>query len=99
MSVWISFLTTLKFPYVIFLLIMLQLFPFDPRSIDWPRYMENYCLGAKQFILKENISELPKARLALQRSVTECCLHTKLDVCLGLSDFVCIVSLFRRAKC
>lgn len=42
-------------------------FPFDPRSIDWSQYMENYCLGAKQFVLKEEISELPKARIALQR--------------------------------
>ncbi|XP_076450257.1 fatty acyl-CoA reductase 1-like [Babylonia areolata] len=42
-------------------------FPFDPRSIDWARYMENYCLGAKQFVLKEEISELPKARISLQR--------------------------------
>ncbi|XP_076471448.1 fatty acyl-CoA reductase 1-like [Babylonia areolata] len=42
-------------------------FPFDPRSINWSEYMENYCLGAKRFILKEEISELPKARLQLQR--------------------------------
>lgn len=42
-------------------------FPFDPRTINWSQYMENYCLGAKRFILKEEISELPKARLQLQR--------------------------------
>ncbi|KAL8568138.1 hypothetical protein ACOMHN_027661 [Nucella lapillus] len=42
-------------------------FPFDPRSIDWATYMENYCLGVKQFVLKEEISELPKARVDLQR--------------------------------
>ncbi|KAL8601936.1 hypothetical protein ACOMHN_008428 [Nucella lapillus] len=42
-------------------------FPFDPRTIDWSKYMENYCLGAKRFILKEEISELPRARLQLQR--------------------------------
>lgn len=42
-------------------------FQFDPRVIDWSRYMENYCLGAKQFVLKEEISELPQARISLQR--------------------------------
>ncbi|KAK7098167.1 fatty acyl-CoA reductase 1-like [Littorina saxatilis] len=42
-------------------------FPFDPRIIDWPNYMENYCLGAKKFVLKEEMSELPAARVALQR--------------------------------
>nr|KAG5699145.1 hypothetical protein BaRGS_014444 [Batillaria attramentaria] len=42
-------------------------FSFDPRTIDWSQYMENYCLGAKQFVLKEEVSELPKARIALQR--------------------------------
>lgn len=45
----------------------LQVFQFDPRTIVWSRYMENYCLGAKQFVLKEEISELPQARIALQR--------------------------------
>lgn len=42
-------------------------FCFDPRSIDWKKYMLNYCLGVKQFVLKEDISELPRARIALQR--------------------------------
>ncbi|KAK0049591.1 fatty acyl-CoA reductase 1 [Biomphalaria pfeifferi] len=42
-------------------------FCFDPRSIDWKKYMINYCLGVKQFVLKEDIAELPRARIALQR--------------------------------
>ncbi|CAL1532097.1 unnamed protein product [Lymnaea stagnalis] len=42
-------------------------FCFDPRSIDWKKYMLNYCLGVKQFVLKEDIAELPRARIALQR--------------------------------
>ncbi|GFR60912.1 fatty acyl-CoA reductase [Elysia marginata] len=42
-------------------------FCFDPRSIDWKKYMLNYCLGVKEFVLKEDISQLPAARIALQR--------------------------------
>ncbi|XP_035829281.1 fatty acyl-CoA reductase 1, partial [Aplysia californica] len=34
-------------------------FCFDPRSIDWKKYIFNYCLGVQQYVLKEDISELP----------------------------------------
>lgn len=44
-----------------------RIFCFDPRGIDWKKYMVNYCLGVKQFVLKEDIAELPRARRALQR--------------------------------
>ena len=46
-------------------------FCFDPRSIDWKKYMLNYCLGVKEFVLKEDINQLPAARVALQRSVVQ----------------------------
>ncbi|CAG5119961.1 unnamed protein product [Candidula unifasciata] len=42
-------------------------FCFDPRNIDWKKYMLNYCLGVKQFVLKEDMAELPQARRALLR--------------------------------
>ncbi|XP_046335728.1 fatty acyl-CoA reductase 1-like [Haliotis rufescens] len=42
-------------------------FDFDARHIDWPSYMESYCLGTKQFVLKEELDQLPKARRALYR--------------------------------
>ncbi|CAC5407916.1 FAR [Mytilus coruscus] len=42
-------------------------FNFDPKLIDWSKYMERYCLGTKQFVLKEELSELPRARKTLQR--------------------------------
>ncbi|XP_064601649.1 fatty acyl-CoA reductase 1-like [Liolophura sinensis] len=44
-----------------------QIFNFDPRMIQWSLYMENYCLGTKKFVLKEELSELPAARRALAR--------------------------------
>jgi len=31
--------------------------------------MEAYCLGTKQYVLKEELSELPRARKTLQRLV------------------------------
>lgn len=42
-------------------------FNFDPKLIDWTKYMEAYCLGTKQYVLKEELSELPRARKTLQR--------------------------------
>ncbi|XP_050411119.1 fatty acyl-CoA reductase 1 [Patella vulgata] len=44
-----------------------EIFDFDVRKIRWGQYMENYCLGTKQFVLKENPQHLPKARRALQK--------------------------------
>lgn len=44
-------------------------FNFDVRRIHWPTYLENYCLGVKRFALKEDLSKLPEARLAIHRLV------------------------------
>jgi fatty acyl-CoA reductase len=41
----------------------------DPKLINWTKYMESYCLGTKQYVLKEELSELPRARKTLQRLV------------------------------
>ncbi|XP_060601049.1 fatty acyl-CoA reductase 1-like [Ruditapes philippinarum] len=42
-------------------------FTFNPKVIHWPTYMEAFCLGTKQFVLKEELSKLPHARKALAR--------------------------------
>lgn len=42
-------------------------FTFNPKTIHWPTYFEAYCLGTKQFVLKEELSQLPQARKALAR--------------------------------
>ncbi|XP_071955375.1 fatty acyl-CoA reductase 1-like [Antedon mediterranea] len=34
----------------------------DVRPLHWPTYLENYCIGTKKFVLKENLSDLPAAR-------------------------------------
>lgn len=42
-------------------------FNFNVKSIHWPTYMESYCLGIKRFVLREELSELSKARQTLKR--------------------------------
>lgn len=34
------------------------MFYLDVKEIDWDVYIENYCLGVKKFLLKEDTSEL-----------------------------------------
>jgi fatty acyl-CoA reductase len=43
------------------------LFNFDIRQLDWPNYWEDYVLGIRKHILKEEDSSLPKARRKLRR--------------------------------
>ncbi|XP_046367983.1 fatty acyl-CoA reductase 1-like [Haliotis rufescens] len=42
-------------------------FYFDPRPLHWPTYIENYCLGAKQYLLNEDLAGLPAARAHLRK--------------------------------
>lgn len=49
------------------MLLIVQVFYVDPRSLHWPSYVENYCLGTKKYILKEDLSGLPAARAHLRK--------------------------------
>ncbi|KAJ8916621.1 hypothetical protein NQ315_000266 [Exocentrus adspersus] len=42
-------------------------FCFDVAKIDWESYIENYVLGIRRFIFKEEASSLPKARRHVAR--------------------------------
>lgn len=42
-------------------------FPFDVAAINWENYIENYVLGIRRYIFKEDISTIPKARRQLSR--------------------------------
>ncbi|XP_026474314.1 putative fatty acyl-CoA reductase CG5065 [Ctenocephalides felis] len=42
-------------------------FPFDVTGLDWTKYLECYALGTRRYIMKEDDSTLPKARVHLQR--------------------------------
>ena len=42
-------------------------FPFDVSQIDWPTYLQDYVLGIRRFIFKENPSSIPTARKSIQK--------------------------------
>ena len=42
-------------------------FAFDVRELEWQSYWDDYVLGMRRFILKEDNSTLPAARKSLQR--------------------------------
>lgn len=46
---------------------MFQEFNFNIESLHWPTYLEDYILGIRQFLLKEEMSSLPSARRNLRR--------------------------------
>ena len=43
------------------------MFNFDVSQIEWEKYLENYCIGTKQYALKEDMLRLPKAKQSLER--------------------------------
>lgn len=45
----------------------LKMFYFDPLPLHWPTYIENYCLGAKKYVLNEDLSGLPAARAHIRK--------------------------------
>jgi len=45
----------------------LEMFDFDVRKIDWSEYLEDYVLGTKTFMLKEDMSKIALARAAFKR--------------------------------
>ncbi|KAJ3612459.1 hypothetical protein NHX12_020734 [Muraenolepis orangiensis] len=42
-------------------------FNFDVRQLNWPEYIENYCIGTKKYVLKEEMSDIPVARQHLRK--------------------------------
>lgn len=44
-----------------------KLFSVDTTKIEWSPYLESYVRGVKRYILKEDDSDLPKARKHLGR--------------------------------
>ncbi|XP_043944137.1 fatty acyl-CoA reductase 2 isoform X2 [Protopterus annectens] len=42
-------------------------FNFDARQLNWPEYIENYCIGTKKYVLNEDMSGLPAARQHLKK--------------------------------
>lgn len=46
---------------------ILQTFNFDVRQLNWPEYIENYCIGTKKYVLNEDMSDIPAARQHLRK--------------------------------
>ncbi|CAF1275718.1 unnamed protein product [Rotaria sordida] len=44
-----------------------QIFNFDVKDLDWSQYWRIYCLGAKQYLLREDLAHMPQCRKRNQR--------------------------------
>lgn len=44
-----------------------NLFNFNIKTVKWENYIEQYILGTKQYILKEDLSSIPDAKQHLLR--------------------------------
>ena len=44
-----------------------RIFYFDVRDIDWKTYTEDYALGVRRYILKDNDDTIPAARISMTR--------------------------------
>ena len=44
-----------------------QIFNFDISDINWKTYIEEYCLGTKKFLMKEDMSNINACRRNLKR--------------------------------
>lgn len=44
-----------------------RVFNFDVRQLNWLEYIENYVLGVKKYLLKEDMAGIPEAKQHLKR--------------------------------
>ncbi len=44
-----------------------NMFDFNLRNLDWEEYTNNFCMGTKRYLLKEDMANLPKARKHMKR--------------------------------
>ena len=49
------------------IVLLFKIFYTDTRKIQWDKYTENYCLGCKVFLMKEDLKDVPKAKAHLKR--------------------------------
>ncbi|CAB1437154.1 unnamed protein product [Pleuronectes platessa] len=42
-------------------------FNFDVRQLNWPEYIDNYCIGTKKYVLNEDMADIPLARQHLRK--------------------------------
>lgn len=51
------------------------MFNINVREINWKLYIENYCLGIKKYLLKEDMAKMDKCRKALAKHVLYKCIN------------------------
>lgn len=44
-----------------------KVFNFDVRQLNWPEYIESYCIGTKKYVLNEDMADIPAARQHLRK--------------------------------
>ena len=44
-----------------------QEFDFDIRTLNWDQYIHDFCMGTKQYLFKEDLTNLPVARRQIKR--------------------------------
>jgi fatty acyl-CoA reductase len=44
-----------------------QIFNLDVRELNWKSYLEQYCLGTKKYLLKEDMSKMSSCRRQLSK--------------------------------
>lgn len=42
-----------------------QIFNFDLKELNWKSYIENYCLGTKVYLMKEDAKRLDECRIKI----------------------------------
>ncbi|CAF3215487.1 unnamed protein product [Rotaria socialis] len=70
-----------------------QAFNFDVSDLDWSQYWHIYCLGTKQYLLREDLAHMPKCR---KRNIRLRRLHNFLW--FGLVAVIAKLVLFRSIK-
>lgn len=46
-----------------------EIFAIDTNVIDWNTYMDNYCLGIRNYLLKQNPNSLVNCRKQMNRLI------------------------------
>jgi len=44
-----------------------KVFNFDIRDLSWKQYINVFCMGTKQYLLNEDVANLPIARKQIKR--------------------------------
>ncbi|XP_063110555.1 fatty acyl-CoA reductase 2 isoform X3 [Cavia porcellus] len=72
-----------------------RMFNFDVRQLNWLEYIENYVLGVKKYLLKEDMAGIPEARQHLKRLRN---IHYLFNVALFLIIWRLLIARWQMAR-